>query len=74
MLRARQANARVPDSVHMMHVSGTAVISFRLTPSGHLPFARVAQSSGIGAINRAALNAVETASYPPLRKKMPNTI
>ncbi|WP_291520447.1 energy transducer TonB [Acidithiobacillus sp.] len=72
MLRARvQANARVPDSVRMMHVSGTAVISFRLTPSGHLLSAHVAQSSGIGAINRAALKAVEIASYPPFRKKMP---
>ena len=70
--RARvQANARVPDSVRMMYVSGTAVISFRLTPSGHLLSAHVTQSSGIGAINRAALKAVETASYPPFRKKMP---
>ncbi|WP_367273212.1 TonB family protein [Acidithiobacillus sp.] len=42
-----------------------------LTPSGHLLSAHVAQSSGIGAINRAALNAVGTASYPPFRKKMP---
>ena len=72
MLRARvQANARVPDSVRMMHVRGTAVISFRLTPSGHLISAQVAQSSGIGAINRAALKTVEDTRFPPFTKKMP---
>ena len=72
MLRARvQANAHVPDSVRMMHVGGTAVISFRLTPSGHLLSAQVAQSSGIGAINRAALKTVEDTSFPPFTKKMP---
>jgi protein TonB len=72
MLRARvQANARVPDSVRMMHVGGTAVISFRLTPSGHLISAQVAQGSGIGAINRAALKTVEDTSFPPFTKKMP---
>ena len=72
MLRARvQANAHVPDSVRMMHVGGTAVISFRLTPSGHLIAAQVAQSSGIGAINRAALKTVEDTSFPPFTKKMP---
>ena len=72
MLRARvQANARVPDSVRMMHVGGTAVISFRLTPSGHLLSAQVAQSSGIGAINRAALKTVEDTRFPPFTKKMP---
>ena len=72
MLRARvQANAHVPDAVRMMHVGGTAVISFRLTPSGHLLSAQVAHSSGIGAINRAALKAVEDSSFPPFIKKMP---
>ena len=72
MLRTRvQANARVPESVRMMHVSGTAVIAFCLTPSGHLLSAHVARSSGIGAIDRAALKAVEQGSYPPFRKKMP---
>ena len=72
MLRARvQANARVPDSVRMMHIGGTTVISFRLTPAGHLLSAQVAQSSGIGAINRAALKTVEDTSFPPFTKKMP---
>ena len=72
MLRTRvQANAHVPDSVRMMHVGGTAVISFRLTPSGHLLSAQVVQSSGIGAINRAALKTVEDTSFPPFTKKMP---
>ena len=72
MLRTRvQTNARVPDSVRMMHVSGTATISFRLTPSGHLLSAQVARSSGIGAIDRAALKAVEDTSFPPFIRKMP---
>ena len=72
MLRARvQANAHVPDSVRMMHVGGTTVISFRLTPSGHLISAHIAQSSGIGVINRAALKTVEDTSFPPFTKKMP---
>ncbi|WP_461263078.1 energy transducer TonB family protein [Acidithiobacillus sp.] len=46
-------------------------MSFRLTPSGHLLSAQVAQSSGIGAINRAALKTVEDTSFPPFTKKMP---
>ncbi|MHB1581795.1 MAG: energy transducer TonB family protein [Acidithiobacillus sp.] len=50
---------------------GTTTISFRLTPSGHLLSAQVAQSSGIGAINRAALKTVEDTSFPPFTKKMP---
>ncbi|MCL4527706.1 MAG: energy transducer TonB [Gammaproteobacteria bacterium] len=72
MLRKRvQANARVPEFVRMMHVGGTAMISFRLTPSGHLLSAQVARSSGIDAINHAALKTVEDTSFPPFIKKMP---
>ncbi|MHB1532545.1 energy transducer TonB [Acidithiobacillus sp.] len=72
LLRARvQANTRVPAAVRLMHTSGTALISFRLTPSGQLLSARVAQSSGVGPIDRAALRAVQGGSYPPFTKDMP---
>jgi protein TonB len=72
MLRTRvQADTRVPEAVRLMHTSGTAVIAFRLTPSGQLLSAHVAQSSGVGPIDRAALQAVESGTYPPFTKKMP---
>lgn len=72
LLRARvQADTRVPEAVRLMHTSGTAVISFRLTPSGQLLSARVAQSSGVDPIDRAALQAVQGGSYPPFTKNMP---
>ncbi|WP_437556489.1 TonB family protein [Acidithiobacillus sulfuriphilus] len=72
MLRARvQGDTRVPEAVRLMHTSGTAVIAFRLTPSGQLLSAHVAQSSGVGPIDRAALKAVENGNYPPFTKKMP---
>lgn len=72
LLRTRvQADTRVPEAVRLMHTSGTAVISFRLTPSGQLLSARVAQSSGVDSIDRAALQAVQGGSYPPFTKNMP---
>ena len=72
LLRARvQAGTRVPEEVRLMHASGTAVIAFRLTPSGQLLSARVAQSSGVGPIDRAALRAVQEENYPPFTKDMP---
>ncbi|MHB8248527.1 MAG: energy transducer TonB [Acidithiobacillus sp.] len=75
LLRARvQADTRVPEAVRLMHTSGTALISFRLTPSGQLLSARVAQSSGVGPIDRAALRAVQGGSYPPFTKDMPKHV
>ena len=72
LLRTRvQADTHVPEAVRLMHTGGTAVIAFRLTPSGQLLSARVAQSSGVGPIDRAALKAVENGTYPPFTKKMP---
>lgn len=47
------------------------MISFRLTPSGHLLSAQVARSSGIVAVNRAALKTVEDIRFPPFIKDMP---
>jgi len=72
MIRARvQAETRVPESVRLMHLSGTATVTFRLTPSGQLLWAKITGSSGIGVINRAALKSVREANYPPFTKKMP---
>ena len=72
LLRTRvQADTHVPEAVRLMHTSGTAVVAFRLTPSGQLLSAHVAQSSGVGPIDRAALQAVESGTYPPFTKKMP---
>ncbi|MGC9239264.1 MAG: energy transducer TonB [Acidithiobacillus sp.] len=72
LVRARvQADTRVPEAVRLMHLRGTAIISFELTPSGRLVSARIAQSSGISAIDKAALAAVENTSYPPFTKDMP---
>lgn len=72
LVRAQvQSDAHVPEAVRLMHLSGTAVISFELTPSGQLLWARLAQSSGVGAIDRAALQAVKSGAYPPFTKDMP---
>lgn len=66
-----QANIRMPESVRMMHTRGTAVISFRLTPLGHLLSARIARSSGVVAVNHAALKTVDDIRFPPFTKDMP---
>ena len=72
MVRARvQADAHVPEAVRLMHLSGTAVITFRLTPSGQLLWAKIAQSSGVRPIDKAALKSVEEGAYPPFTKNMP---
>jgi protein TonB len=71
MVRAEvQARARVPETVRLMHLSGTAVIAFELTPSGDLLWARLSRSSGVGAIDRAALETVRAGSYPPFTRNM----
>lgn len=66
-----QSDARVPEAVRLMHLSGTAVISFELLPSGQLVWAKLANSSGISAIDRAALQAVRGGGYPAFTKNMP---
>ena len=72
LVRARvQADTRVPEAVRLMHLRGTAIVAFELTPSGRLVSAQIAQSSGISAIDKAALAAVENTSYPPFTKNMP---
>jgi len=72
MVRAQvQADAHVPEAIRLMHLSGTAVITFRLAPSGRLQWAKVSRSSGAGPIDRAALKSVEEGEYPPFSKDMP---
>ena len=72
MIRKRiQANVRMPESVRGTHVGGAAVISFGLTPSGHMLTVQVARSSGSSIINRAAMNAVKGVRFPPFTKDMP---
>ncbi|MEY2340831.1 energy transducer TonB [Acidithiobacillus sp. IBUN Pt1247-S3] len=72
LVRAQvQSQAHVPEAVRLMHLSGTAVIAFELTPSGSLVWARLSQSSGVSAIDGAALAAVKAGSYPPFTKNMP---
>ncbi len=66
-----QAQTRVPESVRLMGASGTAVVRFELQPSGQLVWAHLERSSGVGAINRAALAAVKAGDYPPFSKNMP---
>ena len=72
MLRTRiQQGLVVPTRVAALRLSGKAVVAFELTPTGQLLWARIMRSSGIGAINRAALAAVRDRSYPPFTKSMP---
>jgi len=72
LVRAQvQAKARVPEAVRLMRLSGMAVIAFELKPSGSLVWARIAQSSGVHPIDKAALVAVRGGAYPPFTKNMP---
>ena len=73
MLRTRiQQGLVVPTRVAALRLSGKAVVAFELTPTGQLLWARIMRSSGIGAINRAALAAVRDRSYPAFTKSMPH--
>lgn len=67
-----QEHLRVPEELRAMAISGNAIVDFRLTPSGHVLWARVVRPSGIGAVNRAALAAVRAGNYPPFLKHMPH--
>lgn len=72
MLRTRiQTGLHVPGEVRALGLSGAAVITFKLTPSGQLLWARVGHSSGMGPIDRACLAAVRARVYPPFTRHMP---
>ncbi|MEY2333081.1 TonB family protein [Acidithiobacillus ferrianus] len=73
MVRARvQTNLHIPEELRLMHLSGVTVVAFELTPGGQLLWARVSTSSGMHAVDRAAVRTVKTTSYPPFTKKMPH--
>jgi protein TonB len=72
LVRSRvQANLEVPEAIRLMRLSGRTEVAFELQPSGTLLWARIERSSGIGAIDRAALHTVKTTEYPPFTKDMP---
>jgi periplasmic protein TonB len=66
-----QAHLTVPGMVQMMHLSGATLVAIRVTPGGRLADVSVARSSGIGAIDRAAIAAVRATPLPPFPDGMP---
>ena len=71
MVQAIQAEARrnYPAAARMMGVTGQAVVSFRFC-DGAVAQVDVAHSSGSGVLDRAAVEAVQRASYPPTPKEL----
>ena len=61
---AVQAAVRYPEAARLMHVGGRVLVSFRML-DGKVSDIAVVQSSGIGALDRAARAAVADAPYPP---------
>ncbi len=66
-----QGHLHVPPMLKAMGLSGRSTIEFRLSPLGHLLWAKILVPSRIGAVNGAALAAVERSHYPPFLKRMP---
>ncbi len=72
-VRARvQANLRVPETIRLMRLSGRTEVTFELQPDGLLLWARIARTSGIGAVDRAALHTVKETEFPPFTQGMPD--
>ncbi|MFA7495681.1 MAG: energy transducer TonB [Acidithiobacillus sp.] len=71
-----QQNLHVPAELRAMGLKGKATVQFEVSPTGQVLWAKVIVPSPLGAVNRAALAAVESGSFPPFLKKMPkqNTI
>ncbi|HVC62431.1 MAG TPA: TonB family protein [Acetobacteraceae bacterium] len=67
-----QPRLEVPVLVRMMHLSGAAVLAIRVAPDGRLIGVSVARSSGIGAIDRAAVAAVQATHLPAFLDGMPS--
>ena len=67
-----QAQVRVPQTVRALRLRGRALVAFRLAPDGHLLWARLVRSSGLGPIDRAALREVRERQYPHFSSKMPH--
>ena len=66
-----EANVEVPAAIEQLGLSGTAVVTFMITPQGALVNARVARSSGNPLIDQAALAAVRRTSYHAFTSNMP---
>ena len=72
-VRARvQANLRVPETIRLMRLSGKTEVAFELQPDGLLLWARIERTSGIGAVDRAALHTVKQTAYPHFMHGMPD--
>ena len=71
-----QQNLHVPAELKAMGLKGKATVQFEVSPSGKVLWAKIIDPSPLSAVNRAALAAVESGSFPPFLKKMPkqNTI
>lgn len=71
-----QQNLHVPAELKAMGLKGKATVEFEVSPTGKVLWAKVIDPSPLSAVNRAALAAVESGSFPPFLKKMPkqNTI
>jgi periplasmic protein TonB len=44
---------------------GTATVTFAISPTGKLNFARISTASGNAGLDKAALSAVQRTSFPP---------
>ena len=71
-----QQSLRVPAELRAMGLSGKATVEFEISPSGQLLWAKIIKPSPLGAVNRAALAAIQKGGFPPFLKKMPkqNTV
>lgn len=66
-----QQNLHVPAELKAMGLKGKATVQFEVSPSGKVLWAKIIDPSPLSAVNRAALAAVESGSFPPFLKKMP---
>ncbi|MDD5375168.1 MAG: energy transducer TonB [Acidithiobacillus sp.] len=71
-----QQSLRVPTELRAMGLSGKATVEFEISPSGQLLWVKIIKPSPLGAVNRAALAAIQKGGFPPFLKKMPkqNTV
>jgi len=71
-----QSQLHVPAELRAMGLSGSATVEFEVSPTGKVLWAKVIRPSPLGAVNRAALAAIRSGSFPPFLKKMPkhNTV
>jgi protein TonB len=60
----------VPAIARQMGLSGKTLVLFRLEPNGRMIWARIARSSGSGILDRAALDALHQADFPPFVPRM----